>query len=498
MTLSLAPQQSWDPLPAEQWNQEAAQHLLRRAGWSAIPSEVLRATQEGLPATLERLFPERPALLPEPELIARDEERTLALQQQAAVAPPEEKRNLQRQIREHSQEALLDLTVKWLQFSAQPANAAYQKWVLFLSDVYVVSFEKVPRAPLIYRHFDLLARLGLGPAPALAKAVSRSPAMILYLDLNQNRPEAPNENFARELFELFLLGEGNYSEQDIKESARAFTGYRLGRAGREFLFAPRQHDNGPKTIFGQTGNFSGDDVIDLAYGTRAAGAFLPHELVKFYLSDAMLPPDTLDALGARWRAQGYNLRWLAHRFFGSRLFFAPEFRAAFIKSPVQYYLGLMQDLELDVAPAPRLVVGPLRQMGQVLFRPPNVRGWVGGRAWINSGSLAARRGLAESLFNPLNERALNQDELVAVAAARGAGQANFRVADERLEPLLGAGPDGAAERLCSALLAAPPAPAYLADLRAYLAGAGPGEPEARRRVRRALISTLAAAEYQLC
>ncbi len=102
----------------------------------------------------------------------------------------------------------------------------------------------------------------------------------------------------------------------------------------------------------------------------------------------------------------------------------------------------MQDLELDVPPVPRLVVGPLRQMGQVLFRPPNVRGWVGGRAWINSGSLAARRALAESLFNPLNERALNQDELLAVAAARGAGRDNFGVADERLQPLLSAGPEG--------------------------------------------------------
>jgi uncharacterized protein (DUF1800 family) len=498
MTLSLTPQQSWDPLPPGEWNQAAARHLLRRAGWSAVPAEVVRATQEGLPATLERLFPVRPVLLPEPEEIAQDEERSLALRQQAALAAPEEKRTLQRQIREHSQEALLGLTVKWLQFAADPANAAYQKWVLFLSDIYVVSFEKVPRAPLIYRHFDLLARYGLGPAPALAKAVSRSPAMILYLDLNQNRPEAPNENFARELFELFLLGEGNYSERDIKESARAFTGYRLGREGREFVFAPRQHDNGPKTIFGQTGNFTGDGVIDLAYGTRAAGAFLPHELVKFYLSDTMLPPAYLDALGERWRGQGYELRWLAHRFFGSRLFFAPEFRAAFIKSPLQYYLGLMQDLELDVPPAPRLVVGPLRQMGQVLFRPPNVRGWLGGRTWINSGSLAARRSLAESLLAPLNERALNQDELVAVAAARAAGRDNFRVTDERLGPLLSAGPDGAAGLLCAALLAAPPTPATLADLRDYLAGAGPGEAEARRRTRRALSAVLAASEYQLC
>ena len=321
---------------------------------------------------------------------------------------------------------MLDMSIHWMQFAARPENSAYAKWVLFLSDVYVVSYEKVNRTPLIYRHVDTLARHGLGPAPVLTKAISRSPAMITYLDLNQSRRGAPNENFARELFELFVLGEGNYTEKDIKESARAFTGYRL-RPPAEFVFAPLQHDTGPKTIFGQTGNFSGDEVIDLAYGTKAAGAFLPHEMVKFYLSDAMLPKDYLLAIGERWQAQGYDLRWLAHAFFGSRLFFAPEFRGNFIKSPVQFYLGLVQDLDLSVAPIPRFVLNPLRQMGQVLFTPPNVRGWVGGRNWINSAALAARRTMVEMLFNPINEKTLNADELVDVAAARSRGQADFAV-----------------------------------------------------------------------
>ena len=312
-----------------------------------------------------------------------------------------------------------------------------QKWVLFLSDIYVVGFDKVHNPPFLYRHFDILSRGGLGPAPALAKAVSRSPAMMLYLDLAQSRREAPNENFARELFELFLLGEGNYSENDIKEAARAFTGYRLRPATGEVFLVPGQHDNGPKTVFGHTGNLTGDDVIDLAYGLPAAGAFLPHELVKFYLSDTMLPPEHLHALGDAWRTEGgYDLRWLARRFFGSRLFFAPEFRGDLIKSPIQYYLGMVGDLDLDVMPLPRFVLNPLRQMGQTLFTPPNVRGWVGGRAWINSASLAARRTMVELLFTPLDEEKLNADEQLDLAAAHANGVDRFTVADQRLEPLL--------------------------------------------------------------
>ena len=162
-------------------------------------------------------------------------------------AAGDQKRQLQREARERTQLAIQDMSIKWLQFAAQPGNAAFAKWVLFLSDVYVVGVDKVKNAALIWEHFDILGRNALGPAPVLAKAVSRSPAMVAYLDLNQSKRGAPNENFARELFELFLLGEGNYTEQDIKESARAFTGYR--QQFGVFRNAPGQHDPCRPNIF---------------------------------------------------------------------------------------------------------------------------------------------------------------------------------------------------------------------------------------------------------
>lgn len=500
MSYSYPPDQAWEPLADSDWNAEAAKHLLRRAGWTATADEMRKALGGPLEATLDRLFPAAPATLAKPAAIQKLEADQISDQQRIAAADPADRRLIQRELREHSQQALLDLTIKWMEFSALPANSAFQKWVLFLSDIYVVGFDKVPRAQWIFHHFDVLAKHALGPAPALAKAVLRSPAMVLYLDLQQNQVQAPNENFARELLELFTLGEGNYTEQDIKQSAKAFTGYRLRPNGQVYL-APRLHDSGPKTVFGQTGNFSGDDIIDLAFAQPAAGAFVPHEMVKFYLSDTMLPKEYLTALGDQWRTDGaYDLRWLAKRFFGSRLFYAPEFRGDFIKSPIQFYLGLVQDLQLDVLPAPRFLVNPLRQMGQQLFTPPNVRGWVGGRNWINSASIAARNALVESLFAPFNERALNQDELVQVVAAKGAGQDDFTVDRQRFSALLEMTPEAAARHLAAALLPAAPPVSYVNLLTEFIAGQSADEnpDEHLRRLRRATVAVLQSPEYQLC
>ncbi|HVS53792.1 MAG TPA: DUF1800 domain-containing protein [Opitutaceae bacterium] len=498
-TLSFSPQEAWQPLPAEEWNVDAARHLLRRAGWTARPDDVERARREGLAGTLERLFPGDPPLLPKPRLVARFEESAPELQRSLQKMSGEEKLRSQRELQERGRLAIQELSQKWLQYAAQPENAVAAKWVLFLSDVYVVSAEKVRNAGLIYEHFDILARHGLGPAPALSKAVSRSPAMVIYLDLQQSQRKAPNENFARELFELFVLGEGNYTETDIKEAARAFTGYRtLPQQNGSFRYAPLQHDPTPKTVFGATGNFTGDDVIDLAYQQKAAATFLPHELAKFYLSDAPLPAEHLAALGDAWRASGFELRALARQFFGSRLFFAPEFRGNFIKSPLQFYLGLVQDLQLDVAPLPRLTLNPMRQMGQLLFYPPNVRGWVGGRNWINSATITARRQLVEALFAPLDEASLNADEQIELVAARSNGAANFTVADDALTPLAGADPAETATRLCHALLAGDVSPEAREAIRQFLATDAANPAQRQRRLRRATVTLLQSPEYQVC
>ena len=491
------PSEAWTRLPDAQWDAEAARHLLRRAAWSATPPEVERASAEGLDRTLDRLFPAEAPRQPQPAALATLDEDTPAFVQKLRAARGTEKRELQREAQERAQAALHELTLEWLRFAARPDQSASAKWIFFLSDVYVVAAPKVRNPALIWQHFDTLSRHAFGPAPALSKAVSRSPAMIRYLDLDQNKRGAPNENFARELFELFLLGEGHYSEHDIKESARAFTGYRA-RFGK-FFFAPRQHDAGTKTVFGTTGRLTGDDVIDLAYRQPATATFLPHEMVKFYLSDTPLAPAQLAPLGSWWRDNAFDLRALAHRFFASRMFFAPEFRGTFIKSPVHYYLGLLQEFDLDVPPLPRRVIFPLRVMGQMPFHPPNVRGWVGGRSWINSATLAARRTLVESLFAPIREENLNADEQRALAAARAAGARDFTVAAGRFDELAKLDSATAARQLAAKSLARETAPEVEAVLRQFLE-TDDALPPARRqyRLHRATVALLQSPEYQLC
>jgi uncharacterized protein (DUF1800 family) len=221
-------------------------------------------------------------------------------------------------------------------------------------------------------------------------------------------------------------------------------------------------------------------------------------MAKFYLSDTPLPAEYLAALGDSWRDEGYELRALAKRFFGSRIFFAPEFRANFIKSPLQFYFGLLQDLRLEVSPIPRFTVNPMRQMGQLPFYPPNVRGWVGGRNWINSATLAARRQLVETLFSPIDDNSLNADEQIDLVAARSNGITAFTVSDETLAPLAKLSSDDAADKLLAAFLPGSAAPALRDSVRRFIAD-GPSDNFQRlRRVRRATLTLLQSPGYQLC
>jgi uncharacterized protein (DUF1800 family) len=488
---TLTPSQAWETLPASEWNEAAARHMLRRVGFTALPAQVSASLGLGPVATLERLFAGVPEF-PKPFAIARVEERTAELVGQMREGG--QRREIARQLREMSHDALFETMTGWFRLASDPTASAFEKWAFFLGDVFVVAADKVKSAPLLYEHHDLVRRGALAKFPHLAKAVSRSPAMIVYLDLQQSKRDAPNENFARELFELFLLGEGNYAETDIKEAARAFTGYRQDRGG--FRFALRQHDRGSKAVFGKSGRFNGDDVIDLCFKQPGARTHLPRELVRFYVSEDPLPESHLKALGDWWAATEFDLRALAIKVFSSRLFFEPTVRGNFIKSPLQFYLGLLQDLSLDVTPLPRRITPLLRQMGQTPYAPPNVRGWVGGKLWINSATLAARRNLVQSLFTELDDSRLNADELVDIVAARAEGRGNFTVTDEHLLGLTSQAPGAIVERFTKYFLPGAVSAEYRTALSAFLTeSAGPVPAP---RVRDAAVAVLQSPEYQLC
>jgi uncharacterized protein (DUF1800 family) len=487
---------AWEPLPEADWNAGMAAHLLRRVGWTARAKEVQRAVRDGLQGTLDRLFPETTNALAKPPELLDFEEDLPGLLARTRQATEAEKRAARNDLRERSQAALQELRIAWLQWAAAPENAPIAKWVLFLGDVYVVSADKVRNASFIWQHFDILRRHAFGPAHALTKAVSRSPAMARYLDLAQSKRTAPNENFARELFELFVLGEGNYTEADIKQAARAFTGYRIDPVTGEFRLARKQHDNDEKTIFGRTARFDGDEVIELSYEQSAASTYLPRELARFYLTEETLAESELAALGERWRGSGFDLRVLARTFFGGRRFYAASNRGNLIKSPVQFYLGMLQDLELGVAPLARTSTTRLRQMGQTLFQPPNVRGWVGGRMWINSATLGARRQLVQQLFAPLREETLNADEQRALAAERAKGPGDFVVPGDWAKKWASGKPREVARELVNAFLSAEIAPKAVEAVEHFLEQGSAGRRE--QRVRAAVKALLLTPEYQLC
>jgi len=364
---------------------------------------------------------------------------------------------------------------------------------MFLQDIFVVARSKVKATGYLFQHQNLLRRMAYGRFPELAKAVSRSPAMIQYLDLDRSTKSAPNENFARELFELFTLGEGNYTENDIKQAARAFTGYRY--RGGDFYFDAKVYDDGPKTVFGKTGHWNGDEVIDLALQQPAGATFVPRELLKFYLAEDALPEPYIEQLGSIWRSKGFDMRLLIETVFASRIFYQRQYRGNLIKSPIHYYIGICQDLNLDVSPFPTKLLSAFRGMGQVIQDPPNVRGWVGGKHWINTTTLAARRQVAQSVFRPINEKNLNADEFIALQVAQTEGRAEFSVTDERLKGLAGESPEFIAGHFCRYFLPGDVSPDYINALAAYLrARRGNNYTKAIRDV---AVAVLQSPQYQL-
>lgn len=486
-------EQAWEPLPWRFWDQETAAHLLRRIGFAATPEAIKRALAGTTAAAIDDAFRDAQPLPMSPELRAFKDGVHDAYQSiRGEGLSPEVARDKRQDLRREDNDLFRDFAMAWFDHALQPENSAREKFVLFLQDIFVVQRQVVRETPQLYA-LQATLREGVGMAyPDLCKWVSREPAMIQYLNLNQSTQTAPNENFARELFELFTLGEGHYSETDIKEAARAFTGYRVRRR-TEFFFQKSQHDRGRKTVFGETGNWDGDDVIDLIFRQPAARTFLIRELIQFYLTTEPVPEPYIEALGERWANHGFELPYLIRTFFQSQLFFHPAYRENLIKSPVQLYLGLCQDLKLDLIPFEARLLRSMDTMGQPFFNPPNVRGWLYGEHWINSTTVTARRQLVDYLFSELKENQLNANELHTLEAVREAGKDNFLISDERLAQLLSLEPDAIAEHLTTYFVHPTARPAYRPVIEQVLRS---GRPE--QSLRYAVIALLQSPAYNLC
>jgi uncharacterized protein (DUF1800 family) len=276
---------------------------------------------------------------------------------------------------------------------------------LFWHNHFTSSLQKVRSPALMYRQNVLLRKHALGNFGGLLHAVSRDPAMLVYLDSATNRRGQPNENFARELMELFTLGEGKYAEQDIKEAARAFTGWSIDLDTGEFRFRPRQHDDGAKTVLERTVR-TGDEVLDVLLAQPATAEYVAARLWREFVSPQP-QPEELARVAAAFRDSGYEVRAALRALLLTPASWSPQNRAALIKSPSDLVVGTLRQFAISVNdPLPFVFL--MRSLGQDLLSPPNVKGWPGGDAWINSTTLLARKQFLERLLRVEESRMVMQ------------------------------------------------------------------------------------------
>ena len=369
-------------------DKELMAHLLRRAGFGATRDELERYLAQGYEVTVEELL--HPT---DPQNLGDDLIRRYHVEQSE----------------------LRDLTSSgayWMYRMITTQCPLEEKIALFWHGLFATGYSKLNQARSQLNQIDLFRRTGLGSFRQLLVELSQDPAMILWLDNNDNHKDAVNENYGRELLELFSMGIGNYTEQDIKEGSRAFTGWTLGNAeymavrafkdsiwpfGRiawHFEYRDHDHDHGEKTFLGETGNFNGEDIIDIIVRQEAAARFICTRLFQFFAADEVEGDgeEAVNEMVRAYFASDYDLREILRTLFNSEYFKSPQARYARVKGPVELMVGAMRLAGSYQTPTLGIesITNQSFFMGQGLLQPPSVEGWHEGSEWIDSGSLVER------------------------------------------------------------------------------------------------------------
>lgn len=286
-----------------------------------------------------------------------------------------------------------------------------EKMALMWHGVFATGSAKVMSGPLMRQHFEMLRGFAVDNFADILKELSRDPAMLFWLDQQNNHATAVNENWGRELLELFSMGVGNYTEDDVRDCARAYTGwtidqviprYPFGQQGGSFVYREDDHDHGQKTFLGRTGNFNGDDIVDIVVGEPATAQFVGREIHNFFVSDEPVQ-DEIDSIAESYIENGHEMREVMRDLFKSEFFKEARFRR--VRNPVEHVIGTVKltgehedPYEYGLSRLPRTAT----IMGQQLLNPPTVEGWHTGREWIDSALLMERVNFAV-------ERLGNQD-----------------------------------------------------------------------------------------
>mgnify|MGYP003628051649 CR=1 FL=1 len=401
---AIDPGWAWSPFtPSDEqpWNRRLAAHLCRRAGFGATSQELDELVKRS-PSDIAHSF------VTNAEDASQRDPETDALA--TAMLATGNSRNLA------AWWLYRMLNASWRGPEASITSPLLEKLTLFWHGHFATGAGKVDDAEMMFAQNRLLRRHALGDFGAMTQEISRDPAMLIYLDSTTNRKAHPNENYAREIMELFCLGEGNYTERDIQELARCFTGWEVRR--KNFRFNKYQHDTGTKTILGETGPFTGEEGVDIVLKQKALPRFIAGKLIRFFIFDEPSAPEHLiDPLARLLRESDLNIAPVVERIFASNLFYSPLAVGQKVRSPVELGIGLLRCLNgssnLD------RVAQRLDEIGQAVFYPPNVKGWDGGRTWINTSTLLGRSNLVGELLRHETTRFAGQN-LETLARKNGA------------------------------------------------------------------------------
>jgi uncharacterized protein (DUF1800 family) len=384
-----------EPTAKDPWDAAKAAHLHRRAGFGATRAEITRDLKDGPRASVDRFL--------RPHAPTADEQGILDSLRQGVLGSGDADR----------------LKAWWLYRVLYDPDPLREKMTLFWHGHFATSNRKVNSIPLMLAQNELFRRHALVPFAGLLGAVAGDGAMLVWLDGAGSKKEKPNENLAREFLELFTLGVGHYTEQDIRAAARAFTGWSVEKGQGAFVGAA--HDAGAKTFLEQKGAWKSADIIRITLEQPACAEFLCRKLYRFFVREDLDPgPQLVHPLAEELRAHQYDVGHVLGVILRSRHFYDPAVRRQRIKSPVEFSAGLLRALEVPRADVRLLALAlACERQGQDLFHPPNVKGWDGGKTWLNSTTVLERGNWCNDVLWGNADFGINPYDPLAWAKANG-------------------------------------------------------------------------------
>lgn len=393
------------------WDARSAEHLLNRAAFGGTTEDVARFVAMGQDAAIESLFPD-PKATPQPEILSQ---RALY----GGLESPDERHVTVEQRRTGYSRLAPDLILPlnkfgdwWIERMVKSEDPLRDRMAIFWHGHFVSSIKEVGSSQDMINQIQFLRDRALGKFEALVRGIGRDPAMLRYLNNDTNVKDHPNENWARELMELFSLGDGNYTETDIKQAARAFTGWSRDTGGA-FEFKRVDHDFGEKRVLSVDGNLDGDHVIDIILAQPACGRFLARKIIA-HLEGVPPTQARVDDYADYLRKNGYDIGKMLRRLFKDPEFYRDEIVAARVLGPIEYMIGASRRLGID--PPGLMVLSAGEVLGQRLFWPPSVKGWEGGMSWINTATMMQRSNMVGVLLGVIDVQTLMHDDEFAMAS----------------------------------------------------------------------------------